>query len=297
MTLLELCADYVTNNERVQSPETRRLLRVVIRNFEKFLGHPGDPSELSDQQIKRYGMARRASGLALSTVDGELSKLMAIKRYAADRGLTPRPMLRIAKSQTPTPVAFVRWQIRRLWREAGRSQASIGGVHGAVYWLALLNLLWDSGERIRAIYRLQRSDIDLRGRWVTFRERKGQGRTIVKRVRRSTAKCLRTLMQAHAHDQLFAVVSIGTIYHQYETLLSDAGLPTDRHSKFHCLRKSHASYLHLAGGDSRASLGHSSEAITVRHYHDPKITETEQPVDLLFDPLPWWARMLAFCGW
>lgn len=268
MLLVDLCADYVTNNERVQSPETRRLLRVVIRNFEKFLARPGVAADLSDEQIKHFGMSRRAAGLALSTIDGELSKLMAIKRYAADRGLTPRPVLRIAKSRSPAPVAFVRWQIRRLWKQSRRSTANLGGVPGSIYWPALLDLLWDSGERIRAIYHLRRVDIDLRGRWVTFRERKGQGAVMVKRIRRQTAKHLRKLMQSHSDDQPFSVVSIGTIYHQYETLLSDAELPTDRHSKFHCLRKSHASYLHVAGGDSRASLGHSNEATTIKHYHD-----------------------------
>lgn len=296
MQLADLCADYVANNERVQSPETRRLLRVVIRNFEKFLRREGVAADLTDEQIKHFGMARRAAGLALSTIDGELSKLMAIKRYAADRGLTPRPMLRIAKSQSPTPVAFLRWQIRRLWREAQRSKATIGGVPGSLYWPSLLDLLWDSGERIRAIYRLDRRDIDLRGRWVTFRERKGQGAVLVKRIRRKTAKQLRKLMQSNTEDRLFSVVCLGTIYHQYETLLTDAGLPTDRHSKFHCLRKSHASYLHLAGGDSRASLGHATEAVTIKHYHDVKITGSKQAIDYLFSPFCWWDRLLALVG-
>lgn len=297
MHLDDLCAEYIENNERIQSPDTRRLIRVVVGNFQKHLGRSGAAADLTDTDIKRYGAARRKAGFALTTIDGELSKLMALKRYAALRGLTSPPLFRVAKSPTPTPIAFTRWQLRRLWKFARRSTASIGNVPGYVYWPAILDLLWDSGERIRAIYRLDRRDIDLINRWVTFRERKGNGKVLVKRIRRCTARSLRRLMRAHDGDKLFAAISLGTIYNQYDTLLADAGLPTDRHSKFHCLRKSHASYLHLAGGDSRASLGHSTEAVTVRHYIDPRIAGEKQAIDFLFSPLGWWDRLLAWIGW
>lgn len=297
MLLDVLCSEYVVCNERISSRETIRLINVCLRNFQKYLGRPGEASDLTDEQIKRFGVARRQAGIALTTIDGELSKLVALKRFAAERGLTPYPVLRVAKSHTPTPVAFLRWQLRRLWRFARKCKSDIGGIRGNIYWLALLDLLWDSGERIRAIYLLKRSDIDLRGRWVTFRDRKGNGQVLFKRIRRVTARRLNRLMQSSEGDQFFAVVCLGTVYNQYETLLEDAGLPTDRHSKFHCLRKSHASYLHLAGGNSRASLGHSTEATTVRHYHDPRIVESVQPIDLLFNPLSWWDRLMASLGW
>lgn len=297
MQIDQLCSEYVASNERIQSLDTVRMLRVVARHFAKFLERQALASDLTDDQIKRYGIARRQAGLALATIDGELAKLVALKRYAAQRGLVDHPIMRVAKNQAPTPVAFFRWQIRRLWKEASRSQSVIGGVPGCIYWPALLNLIWDSGERIRAVHRLNRNDIDLRGRWVTFRERKGNGKSLVKKVRRSTARSLRKLMKCNKGDQPFAVVCLGTIYNQYETLLEDADLPTDRRSKFHCLRKSHASYLHAAGGDSRASLGHSTEAITVRHYHDPRIVQSVQPIDLLFNPLGMWDRCLSWLGW
>lgn len=172
----------------------------------------------------------------------------------------------------------------------------MGPVPARLFWPALLDAVWDSGERIWAVYSLERCDIDLHTRWVTFRERKGQGRIMHKRVRRATIRSLQKLMEAHDLPQVFAVVSLATIYNQYEVLLAKAGLPTDRHSKFHCLRKSHASYLHVAGGDSRASMGHSSDEVTVKHYYDPRVTNRKQPIQYLFHPMGFMDRILCWFG-
>lgn len=294
MQLDSLCADYIRNNDRVSSAETVRLIGVVARNFGRFLGRDPLAADLTDSNIRAFVAARRQAGRSLATIDGEVAKLMAVAKYAALRGFVSPPTMRVPKSATPAPQAFLRGQLRRLWRSAYRSQAAIAGVPGCAYWPALLDLLWDSGERIRAIYQIERADIDLAGRWVTFRRRKGGGRTLVKRIRRTTANNLRRLLQASTLDRPFAGVCMGTIYNQYHHLLADAGLPTDRHSKFHCLRKSHASYLHVAGGDSRESLGHSSDAVTVRHYFDSRITGKRQPIDLLFDPLGLVGRLRAW---
>lgn len=288
MELSAFIADYVANNDRVRSAETIRVLNVAGRNLSAHLGRPATTKDLADASVRAYLKARREAGKSLATIDGEAAKLLALAKYGALRGLCPAPQLKLPKSPTPLPVAFTRQQLQKLWRAAHACETTIGGVAGRVYWPALLDVLWDSGERIRAIYCLERGDIDLDNRWVTFRNRKGNGRPMVKSVRRPTAKHVRALMQAHSAPTLFGVACLGTIYHQFEHLLADAGLPIDRHSKFHCIRKSHASYLHLAGGDARASLGHSSDAVTVRHYIDPRIASGKQPIKLLFNPLGTW---------
>ena len=297
MQLDDLRSEYVANNQRIQSAKTIRLLKTCISNFEKYLGRRADTADLTDEELARYIIVRRTQGRAASTIDGEVAKLLALKRYAAVRGLSTQPILRFAKSQPPTPIAFLRWQLRKLWKAAHAAESAIGEVPGRIFWPALLDAVWDSGERIWAVYSLERCDIDLRTRWVTFRERKGQGRVMHKRVRRATVRSLAKLMQSHDLPQVFAVVSLATIYNQYEVLLAKAGLPTDRHSKFHCLRKSHASYLHVRGGNSRESLGHTTEAITIRHYHDPRIVTIHQPADILFSPFGWWDRILCWFGW
>lgn len=288
MTLSRLLANYIANNDRIRSTRTTHLLDTTIRNFEKYLQRPGTVVDLADDNIRCFAVARRLAGRAQATIDGEVAKLLAIQRWAALEGLLPPGRYQLVKSASPVPRAFVKSQLRNLWLAAYRAEGMIGSVPSCVYWPALLDVAWDTGERIWSIYRLQRHDVDLSGRWVVLRERKGHGCEMPRRIRRATKRSLRRLLSQHDLPEVFRIGSLATVYKHYAKLLHDAGLPTDRRSKFHCLRRSHASYLHVAGGDSRASLGHSSDAVTIKHYLDPRIVAARQPADLLFSPLGWW---------
>ena len=73
---------------------------------------------------------------------------------------------------------------------------------------------------------------------------------------------------------------ISTFYNRLNRLLKAAHLPTDRRSKCHRVRRTHASYLTAAGGDATQSLGHSSPKTTAG-YLDPRICGTQRAVDLL----------------
>jgi len=59
--------------------------------------------------------------------------------------------------------------------------------------------------------------------------------------------------------------------------LAAAGLPTDRRSKFHRIRRTVASAVAEAGGNPSEALDHASPKTTKR-YLDPRIVGT-QPVD------------------
>lgn len=73
------------------------------------------------------------------------------------------------------------------------------------------------------------------------------------------------------------------LWRKYEALLNRAGLPSDRAHKFHCVRKSVASYFEAAGGNATELLGHSSRRIT-RRYLDPRVVSPPQASDVLFRP-------------
>jgi integrase len=169
-------------------------------------------------------------------------------------------------------------------------------VPGNLVLTALLAVIWNTGERIGALCEVKRSDIDLRGRWVTITSRKNSGRTLVRRLSRSTIRELRRLLDASPHVKPFGYVHRGSLYHHLKKLLAEAGLPADRRHKFHCLRRSHASYLHAAGGDARESLDHADEKTTRDHYYDRRITRARDAIHWLFDPLGLWSRLLAAFG-
>lgn len=296
MQLSELLERYLTTNLRIRSPETSRLLVISVKHLATFLGRPPELSDFSDDVIAGYVQHRRALGRAESTIERETAKLFTLWTYAARLGLAPWPTLILPRAKKQLPVAFTQQEVRALFRAAVRYERPIAGVPGNIYMPALLAITFDTAERIRAVWDLERGDVNPRSRWVTYRCRKGSREDITRQFRRSTAFYIRRLFKESDAKRPFAPVHRTTLYYHLDRLLEAAGLPCDRRHKFHCLRRSHASHLHAAGGDATGSLGHSSDQITRVYYLDPKITGAGNFARRLFDPLSWWGQLLAWFG-
>ena len=297
MRLDALREDYVATNPAIRSNETRRLLRISTSRFAEFLGRECDAADLTDRNLAAYMQHRRSMGIAETTLERETAKLLTLARYAALCGLTPPPRMRLVKSPLGAPVALLRHEVRALWKAAAGYQTAVGGVSGHLYMTALLDTLWDTGSRLGAVYAITRGDIDLAGRWVTLRTLKGGGAVQVRQVRRATAKSLAKLLAASAGPRPFAVFGHqSSLYHHLNKLLAVAGISVDRRHKFHCLRRSHASWLYRAGGDATQSLGHATEATTRKYYLDCRVIGGKQAVELLFNPTSLWGRVRQSCG-
>jgi integrase len=211
--------------------------------------------------------------------------------------------MRLEKAEPAEPVAFLKREVRTLFKHARTYDLAIAGVPGNELLIALLHVIWDTAERIGALCELDRNDFQLntnwlgvRSGWVTIRSRKNGGRAIVRKLNRSTAKALSKHFKNCPHKRPFGFVHRGTLYYHMGRLLKQAGLPASRRHKFHCLRKSHASYLYAAGGNAQESLDHADASTTRRHYFDARITRTQHAINYLFNPLGWWARLLATLG-
>lgn len=212
--------------------------------------------------------------------------------------------MHIEKVPPPEPIAFLKREVRTLFREARRYHHTIAGVDGAVMLSSILAVCFDTAERVGALCEIERSDIQIvsswlriSGGWVTIRSRKNGGRTIVRKLRASTARVLSKHLKNCPHKKPFGFVHRGTLYYHLAQLLKQAGLPGDRRHKFHCLRRSHASYLHAAGGNAQESLDHADAGTTRRHYFDSRITRTQHAIDRLFNPFGFWTRILGMLGW
>lgn len=289
MNLDTLLADYIATNPAVRSPETKRLLALSCRHFAHFLERPALAADLTDKQIAGYIQHRRRLGRAEKTVEREAAKILTLARYAALCGHVEVVRLRLVKAPTDVPTALSRPQLWSLWKAARNYPAAIGGIPGKIYSVALLDLLWYTGERLGAVWQLERGDIDLAGRWITFRHRKARGRVQLRRLPRAAARSLAALLAVSPGASPFAVFGQQTsLYHHLNRLLRSAGIPVDRRHKFHCLRRSHASWLHQRGGNASESLGHSDAKITADYYLDPRVAVPAQPADSLFSPSGWW---------
>lgn len=295
MLFNELFAEYVQTNPAVRSPNTERLLRTVVNHFARFIGERATASDLTDRNLVAYMRHRRLAGRKEITIENEAAKLKAMASFAAVRGIIPPLQMKVTHARPPAPRALLKHQIRSLFQAAERAKGRIGGIERSTYFVAFFSLCWDTAERAGAIHQLDRGDIDLAGREVLFRNRKGNGRELRRPIRRSTAKALAKLWATADREKPFAVVKFASIYFHMNKIMAAAGIPPEKRNKFHALRRSHASYVHAAGGDAREALDHSSEAVTWKWYLDPRIIFRKRGLDLLFSPLGIWSRIRAAC--
>lgn len=242
--------------------KTRSQIRGALRKWRRLeLGTPDSDA------FARYRDLRLEEGAASATVLGELNKLMGLAKWLGHNPIVKKP-----KGIQRTPQAWTRKQLKALFREARITQRTIWGIEGSIYWPAILGVCYDTGERIGAVLELRASAIDLERRRILYAAeiRKGGYRDATSTISRSTQRALRRLQAVAPSETLvFKRGCPSGLWKAYGRLLSDAGLPNDRRSKFHRLRRTHATFVHKAGGDATAAMGHSSPEVTWRHYIDP----------------------------
>lgn len=270
------------HSERNHSEKTRRHYRAALKHF-------GD-GEFTSRALADYRDKRTGDGLAVDTVRGEVLKLRAFARYCGHE-----IKLQVPVAVRRAPVAWSQGELRRLFREARRTKRFVQRLPGNVVWPALLGVAYDTGERIGAILSIKWSDIDFDNHSITYRAeiRKGTQADKQAELSRSTIQALRKL-HAISPDSPFMNGNPSALWKAYGHILDDAGLPSDRRSKFHRLRRTHATWLHRAGGDATASLGHASDATTRASYLDTRYLKKAKLPRITGGVA---ATVLAWLGW
>jgi integrase len=124
--------------------------------------------------------------------------------------------------------------------------------------------------------------------WIHFRAetRKGRRKESTSPLHPVTTQLIMRMCACQPGEQVLFPWPFHTSYFwiKYRNMRERAGLPTDREHSFHCIRKTGASFADAAGADASKLLGHSSRAVTERHYLDPSIAKRDHAVDFLFRP-------------
>lgn len=272
---------------RTMRPNTRRNYDIQVRHLGDFLGRPATVDDLNDEVIGDcmwwlYNDGEREA----RTVNKFRDVMLAVWRQLHRKGQIDRyPDVPPMREPERTPVAWSRDDLRKLWEACQAEDGWIGDVPARHWWHALHAMLWDTGERVAAITRLEWIDVDLEAGYVRCRaeNRKGGRKDRGYSLHPDTVECLRVIHQPEGRHVLPWPFCETYLWTKYGNLLERAGLPSDRQHKFHAIRKSVASYFEAAGGNATELLGHSSRRVT-RAYLDPKITRPQQAVDLLFRP-------------
>jgi len=259
--------------------------RETISQFARFLGKTPTLDHFDDVTVAGF-LDWVSDGRSASTANSYIDRLLAQWRFYNRRGLISRwPEVRQLNVPERIPLAWLREEMARLWVACEAQTGTISGVEAAGWWLGIHCCIADSAERVGAILRLEWRDIDLDNRWITIRaeSRKGKTRDRMHQLHVTTVAVLARI-KVPTRKLVFPWEGCSTgIWHQYESVLKAAGLPIDRRSKFHRMRRTVASYFAAAGGDPTKLLDHSDPRVT-KAYLDLRIVQTPQASDLVWRP-------------
>jgi integrase len=260
--------------------KTRYHYRLSICRFEEMLGRGSTVDDLTDERLAEFLLYRSERGRAAETCNGDAGRLLTLWGWLARKGRIGRfPSVENLKEPRRIPLAWRREELNRLMEAVSRAKGFVAGKPAADWFSALLCLIGDArGERISAALAIRKDWID----WQTgdllivAEARKSKSQDMACRLTPHTLALLRRIVDDD-RDLVFGEPDLSTIYRQFREIRSDAGLPTDRRSAFHRIRRSLATALHVAGLDATAALGHSSNEVTRRSYIDPRIAERVNP--------------------
>lgn len=284
MTLTDFFRDFYKplRLRRGGSTNTARLYGVTIKNFSLWLGRDATLDDLDEVTLARY-LTDKAASRAAYTVEKERSQLMAMARLAVERGhIRMLPCCPPGIMPQRSPESWSVDQMRRLHEAAVERKGWIGPIPAGVFFPALLDVLWETGERISAILGAKRSDFNPPYLTVRAEARKGRRADRVYKLSPLTSDRVR-MCEVGGVDELFHWPHVMThLYYHLGEMLKKAGIKVEKRKKFHQVRRTAASHLAAAGGDPVQFLDHASPATTKKWYLDPRVANRgPQPCEIL----------------
>lgn len=267
---------------RAISAKTETLYRLTIKEFGKSLGHEAQLADLEEIKVAKF-VAKRARERKPATAAKDRSQIRALWELAARRRMVDSwPVISRVKVPERVPEAWLTDEMERLLASAALEQTVYDGIPAALWWVAVLRLCYDTGERIGSVIALRWSCV--RNQTVLFvaETRKGGRRDILCQIKPETADALAAIRLGRSDQDLVFPWprSYGYLWRRLEIILQRAGLPHGRSCKFHKIRKTTASYSAAAGLSAQEVLDHSDPKVT-RRYIDPRIVERRGAADVI----------------
>ncbi len=285
--LAPLLEEYFALEIDINDDKTRYLYRLALKNFGNAIDDArpcvGDLTNDNFARMARWCLDRK---LAATTINERRGRVAKFWEFLARRGIVGVwPHRRKIPEPVRTPIAWLRPELKRLFDAVRSLRGEISAVPRAKWWRALLLVDWDTGERIGALLALRWSFLAAEG-WlhVPAEVRKGKRKDILYRLAPDTLDAFSAIRLPNRELIFPWPYDANYIFNRYDRILERAGLPTDRKSKFHRIRRSCASHFEAAGGNATPLLGHTDRRTTEAAYLDPRIVKRQQAIDLLFRP-------------
>lgn len=274
---------YLPLRLRGRSPATIDRYTVELRRFERFLARPPVVADLNDITVSRLLDWMTKTGAAPATVNTCRAKLVAFASFLHLRKMLDQPLdVPTLTEPVRIPTAWTVDEIRRLVAACDEWTRYLpNGIVEGLWWRSILLTLYDSGERIGAVLAARWSELSAPHLTLPAESRKNGTSDMVHKLRPSTLDAIE-LIREPSRDLIWEWPKSTTmLYKRFDALVSQAGLPVSARSKFHKLRRSTATHVEAAGGDATLAMGHTSRAVTVKHYIDPRQVPRVFPSDLL----------------
>jgi hypothetical protein len=222
------------------SDRTIRLYELTIAAYGRELGRDPTTADLTQLEVAKF-LARRLRERAPGTAAKDRAQLRACWQFCWDHqveGTACGPTVRRIVVPERTPECWLTAEMRRLIAAGAAENGSVSGV----------------------IFRAE--------------SRKNRRRDIDRAISAETAQAIAEIAEPRRQRVFAWDKTISTLYNTMDRILARAGLPANRWSKWHRIRKTTASYYEAAGGSAQRLLDHVSPAVT-RRYLDPRVVRPE----------------------
>jgi integrase len=272
---------YLPRRLRGKSQGSIRLYRLCILQFGRSIGRPACVADLSEENVLLH-LSRR-SEVSPATRNKELSQLLALWRFANQRGLIATwPDIHAEHEPERAPIAWMPDELEKLLAGASRVEGTLGCAPASRFWDAMIRVILDTGERVGAVRLIRWSWIQ--GDWLLVPAEARKGKTRDRRYRLSadtlaSLELLRKYTGRH-RETFFWPYTETYLWNRFKLVLKSADLPSSRKHQLHCLRKTVASAVYASGGNPQDALDHADRRTTQR-YLDARLARTEAPCDIL----------------
>ena len=251
-------------------------LEVTIRLIERWHGGPLRIRDLSESLLRRFLAAYRERR-SPATVNAKRRQLLALCRLAHQEGLLGKVPERIPRLREPKrmPDAWTAEQVSQLIRYARTLSGNVDGTSCARYWSSLFSTAYWTACRATALRLTRTSDVDLESGWLLVRaetqktdcdqlyQLSGQA---VEELRPHLSRSRELIWPWPYHPRMFSI-------HCRQIMQAAALSPSLRGmGLMQKLRRTSISYAACESLElARRLAGHSSAALTRRHYIDERI--------------------------
>ena len=243
---------------------------VLLRHLDRFLHRPALLSDLNEEILSAF-LLWFCEGRSLITVQKERSRLLALAGYAQKKGLLSAvPDVMTIRAYSRVPEAYSKEQIARLVAAAREMSGEICGIPASLFFVALFLVAYDTAARSGAIWSLAWTDYrpDLPGLLFRAEVQKQKADQLLKISEQTREAILR--IRRPIFPRIFMwPLSESMRYYWVRKILKLAGLPHGRRDQLQRIRRTSLTMFHNLGGDATRQAGHSTDAVTRKHYLDP----------------------------